>query len=45
MMASNPDLVQYIADQCSGAGEIAVKKMPKTISISVMWTTGTTLQV
>lgn len=20
MMASNPDLVQYIADQCSGAG-------------------------
>ena len=27
MMASNPDLVQYIADQCSGAGEIAVKKM------------------
>ena len=26
-MASNPDFVQYIADQCSGAGEIAVKKM------------------
>ena len=26
-MASNSDLVQYIADQCSGAGEITVKKM------------------
>lgn len=26
-MASNPDFVQYIADQCSGAGEIMVKKM------------------
>ncbi|MBR5041890.1 MAG: TfoX/Sxy family protein, partial [Bacteroidales bacterium] len=26
-MACNADLVQYIADQCSGAGEIAVKKM------------------
>jgi len=26
-MASNPDFVQYVADQCSGAGEIAVKKM------------------
>ena len=26
-MASNPDLVQYIADQCAGAGEIATKKM------------------
>lgn len=26
-MASNADFVQYIADQCSGAGEIAVKKM------------------
>jgi TfoX/Sxy family transcriptional regulator of competence genes len=26
-MASNPDLVQYIADQCSGAGVIDVKKM------------------
>ena len=26
-MASNPDFVQYIIDQCSGAGEIAVKKM------------------
>ena len=26
-MASNADLVQYIADQCSGAGEITVKKM------------------
>ena len=23
-MASNPDFVQYIIDQCSGAGEIAV---------------------
>ena len=26
-MASNPDFVQYVADQCAGAGEIAVKKM------------------
>ena len=26
-MASNADFVQYIADQCGGAGEIAVKKM------------------
>ena len=26
-MASNPDLVQYLADQCGGAGEIFVKKM------------------
>ena len=26
-MASNPDFVQYIADQCAGAGEITVKKM------------------
>lgn len=26
-MACNPDLVQYIIDQCSGAGEIAVIKM------------------
>ena len=26
-MASNSDFVQYIADQCSGAGEITVKKM------------------
>ena len=26
-MASNPDFVQYIIDQCSGAGEISVKKM------------------
>ena len=26
-MASNFDFVQYIADQCSGAGEITVKKM------------------
>jgi len=23
-MASNPDFVQYIADQCAGAGEITV---------------------
>lgn len=26
-MASNPDFVQYIVDQCSGAGDITVKKM------------------
>ena len=26
-MASNSDFVQYIADQCSGAGEISVTKM------------------
>jgi len=26
-MACNPEFVQYIIDQCSGAGEIAVKKM------------------
>ena len=26
-MASNADFVQYIVDQCSGAGEISVKKM------------------
>ncbi|MBR1798471.1 MAG: TfoX/Sxy family protein [Bacteroidales bacterium] len=26
-MASNTDFVQYIADQCSKAGEIGVKKM------------------
>ena len=26
-MASNPDFVQYIADQCAGAGEIMTKKM------------------
>lgn len=26
-MASNPDLVQYIVDQCSQAGDVAVKKM------------------
>ena len=26
-MACNADFVQYIADQCSGAGEITVKKM------------------
>ena len=26
-MACNPDFVQFIIDQCSGAGEIAVKKM------------------
>ena len=26
-MASNPDFVQYIADQCDGAGEITAKKL------------------
>lgn len=26
-MASNPDFVQYIVDQCSGAGDIVVRKM------------------
>lgn len=26
-MASNPDFVQYIVDQCSSAGEISVRKM------------------
>lgn len=26
-MASNSEFVQYIADQCSGAGDITVKKM------------------
>ena len=26
-MACNPDLVNYIADQCSDAGDITVKKM------------------
>ena len=26
-MASNKDFVEYIADQCSGAGEIVTKKM------------------
>ncbi len=26
-MASNADFVQYIADQCGGAGEIVTKKM------------------
>ena len=26
-MASNADFVQYVADQCSGAGEITTKKM------------------
>ena len=26
-MSSNSDFVQYIADQCSGAGEIITKKM------------------
>lgn len=26
-MASNPDFVQYIVDQCGGAGEIVAKKM------------------
>jgi len=26
-MASNADFVQYVADQCAGAGEIVTKKM------------------
>ncbi len=26
-MASNPDFVQYIVDQCGGTGEITVRKM------------------
>lgn len=26
-MASNPDFVQYIVDQCSGAGEVSARKM------------------
>ncbi len=26
-MASNPDFVQYVVDQCSTAGNIAVRKM------------------
>ena len=26
-MACNPDFVQYIADQCSGAGKIVTRKM------------------
>lgn len=26
-MASSPDFVQYVVDQCSGAGEITVRKM------------------
>ena len=26
-MASNPDFVQYIADQCGGAGKIEARKM------------------
>ena len=26
-MSSNADFVQYVIDQCSGAGEITVKKM------------------
>lgn len=26
-MASNADFIQYIVDQCSGAGEIAARKM------------------
>lgn len=26
-MASNQDFVQYVADQCAGAGEIVTKKM------------------
>ena len=33
-MASNPDFVQYIADQCAGAGEITVKKMVGDYGIS-----------
>ena len=32
-MACSSDFVQYIADQCSGAGEIAVKKMMGDYSI------------
>jgi len=27
VMASNSDFVQYVVDQCSGAGEILVRKM------------------
>ncbi len=27
IMASNPDFVQYIVDQCAGAGEVAARKM------------------
>ena len=26
-MASNLDFVQYVADQCGGAGEIGIRKM------------------
>lgn len=26
-MASNPDFVQYIVDQCGGAGDVTVRKM------------------
>lgn len=26
-MSSNPDFVQYVVDQCSGAGEVSVRKM------------------
>lgn len=26
-MASNPDFVQYIVDQCGGAGEVTARKM------------------
>lgn len=26
-MASNPDFVQYIVDQCSGAGDVTARKM------------------
>ena len=26
-MASNPDFVQFIADQCAGAGDITTRKM------------------
>lgn len=27
IMAINPDFIQFIADQCSGAGEIMFKKI------------------
>lgn len=26
-MASNPDFVQYVVDQCAGAGEVVARKM------------------
>lgn len=29
-MACNQDFVQYVADQCSGAGEIVTKKIVKS---------------